>query len=147
MSSARCCRSRASAGTGRRQLLLLGGELLTPCSGGPLVGFRRGALGFELADLREIPMLLRVPALLFELAFVTTLDERNDDDDRDNDDHRECYPDCSIHDGEPAPPRGRRNRPRVVYLFPGQVLLAIGLFVATCLIGPGGYSIFRSNRT
>ena len=35
----------------------------------------------------------------------------------------------------------------VVQLFQGQVLLAIGLFVAACLIGPGGYSIFRSNKT
>jgi len=35
----------------------------------------------------------------------------------------------------------------VVQLFQGQVLLAIGLFVVACLIGPGGYSIFRSNKT
>jgi hypothetical protein len=35
----------------------------------------------------------------------------------------------------------------VVQLFQGQVLLAIGLFVIACLIGPGGYSIFRSNKT
>jgi hypothetical protein len=31
----------------------------------------------------------------------------------------------------------------VVQLFQGQVLLALALFVIACLIGPGGYSIFR----
>ena len=31
----------------------------------------------------------------------------------------------------------------VVQLFQGQVLLAIVLFVAACLVGPGGYSLFR----
>ena len=31
----------------------------------------------------------------------------------------------------------------VVQLFQGQVLFAILLFVVACLIGPGGYSIFR----
>ena len=35
----------------------------------------------------------------------------------------------------------------VVQLFQGQVLLAIALFVIACLIGPGGYSVFRSRRT
>ena len=34
----------------------------------------------------------------------------------------------------------------VVQLFQGQVLLAIALFVVACLIGPGGYSVFRSRR-
>src|SRR5690348_16905606 len=32
----------------------------------------------------------------------------------------------------------------VVQLFQGQILLAIALFVIACLIGPGGYSVFRS---
>ncbi len=31
----------------------------------------------------------------------------------------------------------------VVQLIQGQILLAIVLFVAACLVGPGGYSIFR----
>ena len=35
----------------------------------------------------------------------------------------------------------------VVQLFQGQVLLAIALFVLACLVGPGGYSVFRSNKT
>ena len=35
----------------------------------------------------------------------------------------------------------------VVQLFQGQVLLAIALFVIACLVGPGGYSVFRSNKT
>ena len=35
----------------------------------------------------------------------------------------------------------------VVQLFQGQVLFAIALFVIACLIGPGGYSVFRSHRT
>ena len=35
----------------------------------------------------------------------------------------------------------------VVQLFQGQVLLAILLFVVACLVGPGGYSIFRGRRT
>jgi hypothetical protein len=35
----------------------------------------------------------------------------------------------------------------VVQLFQGQVLLAIALFVVACLVGPGGYSVFRSNKT
>ena len=35
----------------------------------------------------------------------------------------------------------------VVQLFQGQILLAILLFVVACLVGPGGYSIFRGRRT
>jgi hypothetical protein len=35
----------------------------------------------------------------------------------------------------------------VVQLFQGQVLLAVALFVIACLVGPGGYSVFRSNKT
>jgi hypothetical protein len=31
-----------------------------------------------------------------------------------------------------------------VQLLQGQILLAIVLFVVACLVGPGGYSIFRS---
>ena len=34
----------------------------------------------------------------------------------------------------------------IVQLFQGQILLAIVLFVAACLIGPGGYSIFRRRQ-
>jgi len=34
----------------------------------------------------------------------------------------------------------------VVQLFQGQVLFALALFVIACLIGPGGYSVFRSRR-
>ncbi len=34
----------------------------------------------------------------------------------------------------------------VVQLFQGQILLAIVLFIAACLVGPGGYSIFRGRR-
>jgi hypothetical protein len=32
----------------------------------------------------------------------------------------------------------------VVQLFQGQIVLAIVLFVAAALIGPGGYSIFKN---
>jgi hypothetical protein len=35
----------------------------------------------------------------------------------------------------------------VVQLFQGQLLLGIALLVLACLVGPGGYSMFRSNRT
>ena len=35
----------------------------------------------------------------------------------------------------------------VVQLFQGQVLLALALFVAAALVGPGGFSIFRNRRT
>ncbi len=34
----------------------------------------------------------------------------------------------------------------VVQLFQGQILLAIVLFVVACLVGPGGYSVFRGRR-
>ena len=34
----------------------------------------------------------------------------------------------------------------VVQLLQGQVILAIILFVAACLIGPGGYSLFKGGR-
>jgi hypothetical protein len=35
----------------------------------------------------------------------------------------------------------------VVQLFQGQVLFALVLFVIACLVGPGGYSVFRSRST
>jgi hypothetical protein len=35
----------------------------------------------------------------------------------------------------------------VVQLLQGQVLLAIVLFLAACVVGPGGYSIFRGRST
>jgi len=35
----------------------------------------------------------------------------------------------------------------VVQLFQGQVLFALVLFVIACLVGPGGYSIFRSRSS
>jgi len=34
----------------------------------------------------------------------------------------------------------------VVQLFQGQILFAIVLFVIACLVGPGGYSVFRRNN-
>ena len=34
----------------------------------------------------------------------------------------------------------------IVQLFQGQIILAIVLFVAAALVGPGGYSIFRNRR-
>ena len=34
----------------------------------------------------------------------------------------------------------------VVELLQGQIVLAIVLFIAACLVGPGGYSIFRGDR-
>ena len=34
----------------------------------------------------------------------------------------------------------------IVQLVQGQVLLAIVLFVVACLVGPGGYSVFRNRR-
>ncbi len=33
----------------------------------------------------------------------------------------------------------------IVQLFQGQIILAIVLFVAACLVGPGGYSLFQRN--
>jgi hypothetical protein len=33
----------------------------------------------------------------------------------------------------------------IVQLLQGQVLLGIVLLIAACLVGPGGYSIFRRN--
>jgi hypothetical protein len=35
----------------------------------------------------------------------------------------------------------------VVQLLQGQIILAIALFVAAALVGPGGYSIFGGRRT
>jgi len=35
----------------------------------------------------------------------------------------------------------------VVQLFQGQVLFALALFVIACLVGPGGYSVFRHRNT
>ncbi|HWM21413.1 MAG TPA: GPGG-motif small membrane protein [Ilumatobacteraceae bacterium] len=34
----------------------------------------------------------------------------------------------------------------IVQLFQGQILLGVALIVVGCLIGPGGYSVFRSRR-
>jgi hypothetical protein len=34
----------------------------------------------------------------------------------------------------------------VVQLLQGQLLLGLALLVGAALVGPGGYSIFRSNR-
>lgn len=34
----------------------------------------------------------------------------------------------------------------VVQLLQGQILLGIALIVAACLVGPGGYSVFRGRR-
>ena len=34
----------------------------------------------------------------------------------------------------------------IVQLLQGQIILGIVLIVAGCLVGPGGYSIFRSRR-
>jgi hypothetical protein len=34
----------------------------------------------------------------------------------------------------------------IVQLFQGQILLAIVLFIAAAIVGPGGYSIFRDRR-
>lgn len=35
----------------------------------------------------------------------------------------------------------------IVQLFQGQIILGIVLIVAGCLVGPGGYSIFRSRSS
>lgn len=35
----------------------------------------------------------------------------------------------------------------IVQLLQGQILFGVALIVLGCLIGPGGYSIFRSRRT
>ena len=35
----------------------------------------------------------------------------------------------------------------VVQLFQGQILFALVLFIVACLVGPGGYSIYRGRRT
>jgi len=32
----------------------------------------------------------------------------------------------------------------IVQLFQGQIILGIVLIIAGCLVGPGGYSIFRT---
>ncbi len=34
----------------------------------------------------------------------------------------------------------------IVQLLQGQILLGVALIVAGCLVGPGGYSVFRSRR-
>jgi len=34
----------------------------------------------------------------------------------------------------------------VVQLLQGQIILAIVLFIAAAIVGPGGYSIFRDRR-
>ncbi len=34
----------------------------------------------------------------------------------------------------------------VVQLLPGQIPLGVALIVVGCLVGPGGYSVFRSRR-
>jgi hypothetical protein len=34
----------------------------------------------------------------------------------------------------------------IVQLFQGQILLGLVLLVIACLVGPGGYSIFRSRH-
>ena len=34
----------------------------------------------------------------------------------------------------------------IVQLFQGQILLGIVLLIVACLVGPGGYSIFRSRH-
>lgn len=35
----------------------------------------------------------------------------------------------------------------VVQLLQGQIILGVLLLVAACLVGPGGYSIFRSRSS
>ena len=35
----------------------------------------------------------------------------------------------------------------VVQLVQGQVIFAIVLFVVACLVGPGGYSVFRGRNS
>jgi hypothetical protein len=35
----------------------------------------------------------------------------------------------------------------VVQLIQGQIILGVVLIIAACLVGPGGYSVFRSHRT
>lgn len=34
----------------------------------------------------------------------------------------------------------------IVQLLQGQILLGIALIVVACLVGPGGYSLFRGRR-
>ena len=35
----------------------------------------------------------------------------------------------------------------IVQLFQGQIIFGIVLLVLACLVGPGGYSIFKGRRT
>jgi hypothetical protein len=35
----------------------------------------------------------------------------------------------------------------IVQLFQGQIILGIVLLIVACLIGPGGYSIFRTRTS
>ncbi len=35
----------------------------------------------------------------------------------------------------------------IVQLIQGQVLLGVALIIGGCLVGPGGYSLFRGRRT
>ena len=35
----------------------------------------------------------------------------------------------------------------IVQLVQGQFLLGVVFFIAACLVGPGGYSMFHSRRT
>lgn len=34
----------------------------------------------------------------------------------------------------------------VVQLFQGQIIFGVVLIIAGCLVGPGGYSVFRNRR-
>jgi len=35
----------------------------------------------------------------------------------------------------------------IVQLFQGQIILGVVLIIVACLVGPGGYSIFRSRSS
>ena len=34
----------------------------------------------------------------------------------------------------------------IVQLFQGQIIFGVVLIIAGCLVGPGGYSVFRNRR-
>ena len=34
----------------------------------------------------------------------------------------------------------------IVQLFQGQIILGVVLIIAGCLVGPGGYSLFKNRR-
>ena len=70
------------AGPGSLELLLLGGQLLSPGAGGPLIGLRGTAVGLQTGALGQVTVLARlVSASLQSLLVALPGDERSDSND------------------------------------------------------------------